>query len=157
MNSEVVSNNHIKKDIARLICTSGGAVLVLLYILFTSPWTYKYGESGMYRGGYSFSRIDSLMSIEEYSTALNSIDSMITADEEDLPYFSYFDRFLSEREKYKAAVERAEIYELKWKRIEILKATDKIDALRDALEDYVDVIGYNQEVAKSMLDQLNSK
>lgn len=55
------------------------------------------------------------------------------------------------------AIARADIYELQWKRIELLKATYQVDALRDALEDYVDVIGYNQEAAESMLKQLNNK
>ena len=52
---------------------------------------------------------------------------------------------------------RADIYELQWKRIEILKATNQTDALRGALEDYVDVIGYNQDAAKALLKPINSK
>ena len=52
---------------------------------------------------------------------------------------------------------RADVYELQWKRIEILKATNQTDALRGALEDYVDVIGYNQEATEALLKQLNSK
>ena len=157
MKKDMRDSRYVKKDMARLVCVSGGAVLVLLCMLVISPWAYQFKESGLYRGGSSFQRLDSLMTIKEYSVALNCLDSMITADEEKLPHFPYFDRFLSDREKYKAAVERAEIYELKWKRIEILKATDKIDALRGALEDYVDVIGYNQDAAKALLKQLNNE
>lgn len=74
-----------------------------------------------------------------------------------MPRFAYFDRFLSEEEWMDVANARADVYELQWKRIEVLKATNQIDALRDALEDYVDVIGYNQEAAESLLKQLNNE
>ncbi len=82
---------------------------------------------------------------------------MIEVKSQNLPRFAYFDRFLSEDERMDVANSRADIYELQWKRIEILKATNQTDALRGALEDYVDVIGYNQEAAERMLKQLNNE
>ena len=88
---------------------------------------------------------------------MNLVDSLIEVKSQNLPRFAYFDRFLSEDERMDAANARADVYELQWKRIEILKATNQINALRDALGDYVNVIGYNQEAAKRMLNQLNSK
>ena len=88
---------------------------------------------------------------------MNLVDSLIEVKSQNLPRFAYFDRFLSEDERMDAANARADLYELQWKRIEILKATNQRNALRDALGDYVNVIGYNQEAAKRMLNQLNSK
>ncbi|MDD7117357.1 MAG: hypothetical protein PUH77_00480 [Bacteroidales bacterium] len=98
-----------------------------------------------------------VINANQYNQALNLVDSLIEVKSQNLPRFAYFDRFLSEDERMDAANARADVYELQWKRIEILKATNQINALRDALGDYVNVIGYNQEAAKRMLNQLNSK
>ena len=88
---------------------------------------------------------------------MNLVDSLIEVKSQNLPRFAYFDRFLSEDEQYDVPNARAEIYDLQWKRIEILKTMGRTDDLRDALKDYSKVIGYNQNAAKSMLKQLNSK
>jgi len=101
--------------------------------------------------------IDALVDASQPEQALNLVDSLIKVKGQDLPRFAYFDRFLSEDERIDAANARADVYELQWKRIEILKATNQIDALRDALEHYVDVIGYNQDAAKALLKPINSK
>ena len=100
---------------------------------------------------------DELIKLSKEEQALQLVDSLIEVKSTDLPRFAYFDRFLSEDERMDVANARADIYELQWKRIEILKAANQIDALRDALEDYVDVVGYNKEAAESMLNQLNNK
>ena len=52
---------------------------------------------------------------------------------------------------------RADIYELQWLRIGILKEMGNRASLVEALKDYCTVIGYNQEKAKTMLDSLESE
>ena len=101
--------------------------------------------------------VDELISHNQEEQALHLVDSLIEVKSQDLPRLAYFDRFLSEDERMDVANARADVYELQWKRIEILKATNQIGALRDALEDYVDVIGYNQDAAKALLKPINSK
>ena len=85
------------------------------------------------------------------------VDSLICVKSKGLPRFSYFDRYLSEEERDDAMTARVDIYDLQWRRIEILKIMGRIGPLRKALEDYTDIIGYNQDAAKDMLKQLNGE
>lgn len=81
---------------------------------------------------------------------------LIEVKSQGLQRFAYFDRYLSEDEWMDAANARADIYELQWKRIEVLNSTNQTESLRDALKEYVNIIGYNQEAAETMLKQLNN-
>ena len=101
--------------------------------------------------------VDEFINHNQEEQALHLVDSLIKVKSQDLPRFAYFDRFLTEDKRIDVANARADVYELQWKRIEILNATNQKDVLRDALEDYVDVIGYNQEDAEALLKQINSK
>ena len=132
-------------------------IMALVGVMFFSPLSSQFADDSVSRGSSWVMDIDELISHNQEEQALHIVDSLIEVKSQDLPRFAYFDRFLSEDERMDVANARADIYELKWKRIEILKATNQIDALRDAIEDYVDVIGYNQEAAENMLNQLNSK
>lgn len=125
--------------------------------MFFSPLSSQFTDNSVSRGSSWVMDIDALVDASQPEQALNLVDSLIKVKGQDLPRFAYFDRFLSEDERIDAANARADVYELQWKRIEILKATNQINALRDALGDYVDVIGYNQEAAEVLLNQLNSK
>ena len=98
--------------------------------------------------------LDSLIEDKEYQNALSRVDSIIADKGHDLSCFAYFDRFLPKKERYDAGVIRAEIYDLQWKRIEILHAKSDEAVLKSALEDYADIIGYNQERAKALLKQI---
>ena len=109
------------------------------------------------RGSSWIIDVDELINENQEEQALRLVDSLIEFKSQNLPRFAYFDRFLSEDERMDVANARADVYELQWKRIEILNATNQKDALRDALEDYVDVIGYNQEAAEALLKQLNKE
>lgn len=95
----------------------------------------------------------------EFSTAATDealilVDSIIAVKDKTLPHFPYFDRFLSEDKRYEVANTRADLYDLQWKRIEILKSLNKSELLIEALEDYSNIIGYNQEKSKLLLRQL---
>lgn len=85
------------------------------------------------------------------------MDSIIKSKQEGLPRFSYLDRFLAEEERVDVANARANLYELQWKRIGILKEMGNRVLIVEALNDYCSVIGYNQEKAKTMLDSLESE
>lgn len=122
-----------------------------------SPLASRFEEGGAIKGGESYWELDSLVQSKEYQKALIRVDSIITQRNRDLPRIAFFDRFLPKQERYDAYVARAEIYDLQWKRIEILQAKSDGVALEVALEDYSDVIGYNQERAKALLNQIKRK
>ena len=145
------------KDLKYLVGGSSVAILTLVGFMFFSPLSSQFADDSVSRGSSWEMDIEELINTNQYNPALNLVDSLIEVKSQDLPRFAYFDRFLSEDERMDAANARADIYELQWKRIELLKATNQTDALRIALEDYVDVIGYNQEVAEALLKQLNNK
>ena len=145
------------KDLKYLVGGSSVMILALVGVMFFSPLSSQFADDSVSRGSSWEMDIEELISANQYNPALNLVDSLIEVKGQDLPRFAYFDRFLSEDERMDAANARVDIYELQWKRIELLKATNQTDALRVALEDYVDVIGYNQEVAEALLKQLNNK
>lgn len=145
------------KDLKYLIGGSSVAILGLIGVMLFSPLSSQFADDSISRGSSWEMDIDEFINANQTDRALNLVDSLIEVKSQDLPRFSYFDRFLSEDERMDVANARADVYELQWKRIEILKATNQTDALRGALEDYVDVIGYNQEAAEDLLKQINSK
>lgn len=132
-------------------------ILALVGVMFFSPLSSQFTNDSVSRGSSWEVDINELIEANQANSALSLVDSLIEVKSQNLPRFAYFDRFLSEDERMDAANARADVYELQWKRIEILKATNQINALRDALGDYVNVIGYNQEAAEALLKQLNSK
>lgn len=145
------------KDLKYLIGGSSVIIIALVGVMFFSPLSSQFADDSVSRGSSWEMDIEELINANQYNQALNFVDSLIEVKSQDLPRFAYFDRFLSEDERMDVANARVDIYELQWKQIELLKATHQTDVLRDALEDYVDVIGYNQEAAERMLNQLNSK
>ena len=145
------------KELKYLIGGSSVIIMALVGVMFFSPLSSQFADDSVSRGSSWEMNIEELINANQYNQALNFVDSLIEVKSQNLPRFAYFDRFLSEDERMDVANARADVYELQWMRIEILKATNQINALRDALEDYVDVIGYNQEAAERMLNQLNSK
>lgn len=145
------------KDLKYLIGGSSVAILGLVGVMLFSPLSLQFADDSVSRGSSWVIGVDELINHNQEEQALHLVDSLIEVKSQDLPRFAYFDRFLSESERMDIANARADVYELQWKRIEILKATNQINALRDALEDYVDVIGYNQDAAKALLKPINSK
>ena len=145
------------KDLKYLVGGSSVVILVLTSVMFFSPLSSQFTDDSISRGSSWVIDVDELINENQEEQALRLVDSLIEVKSQDLPRFAYFDRFLSEDERMDVANARADVYELQWKRIKILKETNQINALRDALKDYVDVIGYNQEAADSMLKQLNNK
>lgn len=97
------------------------------------------------------------LGVHIYEELPNVVDSIIKSKQEGLPRFSYLDRFLAEEERVDVAKTRADIYELQWKRIGILRETGNRASLVEALKDYSTIIGYNQEKAKAMLDSLENE
>lgn len=145
------------KELKYLIGGSSVIIIALVGVMFFSPLSSQFTDDSVSRGSSWEMDIEELINANQYNQALNFVDSLIEVKSQKLPRFAYFDRFLSEDERIDVANARADVYELQWKRIEILNATNQKDVLRDALEDYVDVIGYNQEAAEALLKQINSK
>ena len=150
-------NKMISRDLKRILCASTLCVVILIGVMIFSPLASQFDDDGLSRGAASEWVLDSLVEAKEYQSALITVDSIIADKKNSLPRFAYFDRFLSEQERYDASVARVEIYDLQWKRIEILQAKKDEAALKSALEDYADIIGYNQERAKALLKQINEE
>ena len=148
---------YIHKDLKYLIGGSSAIIMALVGVMFFSPLSSQFTDDSVSRGSSWEMDITEFINANQPNQALNLVDSLIKVKSQNLPRFAYFDRFLSEEERIDVANARADVYELQWKRIEILNATNQKDVLRDALEDYVDVIGYNQEAAEALLKQINSK
>ena len=148
---------YIHKDLKYFIGGSSIIIMALVGVIFFSPLSSQFTDDSVSRGSSWIIDVDELINENQEEQALRLVDSLIEVKSQNLPRFAYFDRFLSEDERMDVANARADVYELQWKRIEILNATNQKDVLRDALEDYVDVIGYNQEAAEGMLKQLNSR
>lgn len=140
-----------------MIVVSGIVVIGLVGFMFFSPLSSQFIEEGAVRGESWETEISEYISTKNYPQALHVVDSIIKSKQAGLPIFTYFDRFLAEEERVDVANARADIYELQWKRIGILKEMGKRASLVEALKDYCTVIGYNQEKAKTMLDLLESE
>lgn len=149
--------DSIKNDLKLLVGGSGTIIVVLMGVLFFSPLSIQFIDDSVSRGSSWEMDFNDLLQCNQAGQALNMVDSLIEVKSKELPRVAYFDRFLSEDEQMDAANARADIYELQWKRIEILNSTNQTESLRDALEEYVNVIGYNQEAAEVMLKQLNNR
>lgn len=150
-------NKMISRDLKRILCASTLSVVILVGVMIFSPLASQIDDDGLSRGAASEWELDCLVEAKEYQSALVKVDSIIADKESDLPRFAYFDRFLSEQERYEASVARAEIYDLQWKRIEILQAKRDEVMLKSAMEDYAEIIGYNQERAKALLKQMKEE
>ena len=147
-------HNRMRKDLGHMIGVSGGLVAAIVGVMMFSPLAAQYDESGAVRGDASTAVVESLMAAKDYPAALRWVDSCIAEKQIDLPRWAYFDRFKSEEERYKTSSTRAEIYDLQWTRINILREMGEKKALEEALHEYSGIIGYNQEQAREMLAQM---
>ncbi|MBR4295086.1 MAG: hypothetical protein IKT53_08885 [Bacteroidaceae bacterium] len=145
------------KDLKYLVGGSSVAILALLAVMFFSPLSLQFADEGGVRGGVLTLEIDELIGAGRQEQALRMVDSLIEAKSKNLPSLAYFDRYLSEDEQYEVANSRADIYDLQWKRIQILGQTNQTAALRKALKRYANVIGYNREAAEAMLKHLDNR
>lgn len=149
--------NIIHKDLKYLVGGSVVVVLGLVCVMFFSPLALQFTDEGVRSENLWEVEVDEYLVANRAEMALALVDSMILVKEQNLPRFAYFDRFLPGEERYNATIARADIYDLQWKRIEILNKMKRTNELREALEDYVKLTGYNQTSANIMLKQLNDK
>lgn len=150
-------NSKTIKDLRRMIIVSGIVVFGLVGFMFFSPLSSQFTEEGSIRGESWKTEVSEYMSTKNYPQALHVVDSIIKSKQAGLPRFTYLDRFLAEEKRVDVANARADIYELQWKRIGILKEMGNRALLVEALNDYCTVIGYNQDKAKAMLDSLENE
>ena len=151
------ANNATIKDLRRMVIVSGIVVSGLVGYMFFSPLSSQFTEAGTVRGESWETEISEYISTKNYPQALHVVDSIIKSKQAGLPRFTYLDRFLAEEKRVDVANARADIYELQWKRIGILKEMGNRAPLVEALNDYCTVIGYNQDKAKAMLDSLENE
>ena len=150
-------NSTTIKDLRRMFIVSGIVVFGLVGFMFFSPLSSQFTEEGSVRGKSWETEVSEYMSTKNYPQALHVVDSIIKSKQAGLPRFTYLDRFLAEEKRVDAANARADIYELQWMRIGILKEMGNRASLAEALKDYCTVIGYNQDKAKTMLNSLESE
>ena len=151
----IIEKGTTIKDLRRMIIVSGIVVFGLLGFMFFSPLSSQFTEEGSVRGKSWETEVSEYISTKNYPQALHVVDSIIKSKQEGLPRFSYLDRFLAEEERVDVANARADLYELQWKRIGILKEMGNRALLVEALNDYCTVIGYNQD--KAMLSSLENE
>ena len=151
------ANNATIKDLRRMIIVSGIVVFGLVGFMFFSPLSSQFTEEGSIRGESWKTKISEYISTKNYLQALHVVDSIIKSKQAGLPRFAYLDRFLAEEKRVDVANARADLYELQWKRIGILKEMGNRKSLVEALNDYCTIIGYNQDKAKTMLNSLESE
>ena len=153
----IIEKSTTIKDLRRMIIVSGIVVFGLVGFMFFSPLSSQFTEEGSIRGESWKTEISEYISTKNYLQALHVVDSIIKSKQAGLPRFAYLDRFLAEEKRVDVANARADIYELQWKRIGILKEMGNRALLVEALNDYCTVIGYNQDKAKAMLDSLENE
>lgn len=141
------------KDLKYFIYGSGVMIASLLCVMVFSPLSMQFSMKEINSSSSWEGKVNRLMSAE---AALKMVEEEIAEKSEELPRIAYFDRFLSADKRHDVQKTRTDIYELHWKRIELLEFMNETDALREALEDYSKVIGYNQDTAKTMLDRLKA-
>ena len=151
------ANSSTIKDLRRMFIVSGIVVFGLIAFMFFSPLSSQFTENEVGRGNSGETDVMDYISTKNYPQALHVVDSIINSKQEGLPRFPYLDRFLAEEERVDVANARADIYELQWKRIGILKEMGNRASLVEALNDYCTVIGYNQDKAKAMLGSLENE
>ena len=152
-----IKDKTLTKDLRRILCVSVCLIITLISLLIFSPLAEQYYVEGTLRGTSNEITIDSLVKVENYQLALDMTDTLIANKSKGLRQFAYFDRYSPERERYEISIQRAEIYDLQWKRIEILLSWNHGDELYKALKDYSKIIGYHQEEANALLNQLKNK
>ena len=140
-----------------MIIVSGIVVFGLVGFMFFSPLSSQFTKECSIRGESWETEISEYISTKNYPQAIHVVDSIIKNKQKGLPRFPYLDRFLDEEERVDVANVRADIYELQWMRIGILKEMDNRSSLVEALKDYCTVIGYNQDKAKAMLSSLENE
>lgn len=151
-------NSPVSREIYRLAFVPCLAVVALVFIMISSPLSQQYNENITFaRGVENDNILDSLIQQQDYQTALELVNAEIVERSNNLPKMPYFDRFHPKQERYEISLSRAEIYELRWKKMEILSAQHNITALRKELKGYSSIIGYHQEEAKDKLKQLGGK
>jgi len=150
-------NTGVSRDMWRVVLVPSLSAAAILCVMFFSPLSQQYIDRGVGRGSIDSELIDSLMQSGDYQSALNLVNAEIEETSEGLPRVAYFDRFRSEEKRYETSLARAEIYELQWKRIEILSAQGDESALFSVLKDYVGIIGYHQQEAREMLTKIEGK
>ena len=153
----IIEKSTTIKDLRRMIIVSGIVVFGLVGFMFFSPLSSQFTEAGTVRGESWETEISEYISTKNYPQTLHVVDSIIKSKQEGLSRFSYLDRFLAEEKRVDVANARADIYELQWMRIRILKEMGNRASLAEALKDYCTVIGYNQDKAKAMLSSLENE
>ena len=146
----------VHKGTVGLIVLSCIGILILVGMMLFSPLATQF-NAGLGRGVSNEAEVDALIEAGQFQDALDRVESEISENSKDLPRIAYLDRYLPEETRYETSLARLEIYELQWKRIEILSAMGSKENLRKALKEYTSVIGYHQEAAKEMLNQLEGR
>lgn len=143
----------IVSHVFRVCGLSAIGILILVAVMCFSPLSSQYHE-GLERGISCVTIVNVLVEAKDYNGALEIVNSEITEKMNSLPGIAYFDRFLPKEKRYEVSLSRLEIYELQWKRIQVLTLMGDNDLLRQSLKKYTSIIGYHQEDAKEMLNQM---
>lgn len=156
----MMDNHIINRDLLCSMGVSCSIVLLIVSVMIFSPYAYQYRYRDMVQVAIDGQGMTVLMYDEKCpdrsrSHTLDEVNQAIATYDKDLPSIPYFDRFFSREKAMRFAMERAEIYDLKWERIVLLWKSEQYEQLRHDLEEYVQLVGYNQQSAIQALKMLN--
>lgn len=107
-----------------------------------------------YRGGdKSIARLDSMIAMKQYDRAIATVDSLIAECDKAVERFAQKDS-LTAKDTYRLSVCQDEIYELEWRRINLLVAVGQTQRAREALVKYVGKDGQYRQKAEELLKSM---
>lgn len=131
-----------------------------MFITHTSESNYAmpdFGTTAVYRGGDdSITEVDSLIKAKDYDMALSKIDTLISECRDNISALELTDS-LTEKDAYRLKEYGQDLYQLEWRRINLLLATDNEQDGKQALETFIKKDGEYSYQADSLLRTLTNK
>lgn len=131
-----------------------------MFMTHTSDGNYAmpdFGTTAIYRGGDdSITEVDSLIKAKDYDIALSRIDTLISECKDNISALELTDS-LTEKDAYRLKEYEQDLYQLEWRRINLLLATDNEQGAKQALETFIKKSGKYSQQADSLLRTLTNK
>lgn len=131
-----------------------------MFISHTSEGNYAmpdFGTTAVYRGGdNSLAEVDSLINVKDYDIALSRIDALISGCKDNISTLELTDS-VTEKDAYRLKEYEQDLYQMEWRRINLLLATDNEQDGKQALEAFTQKSGEYSHQADSLLRTLTNK
>lgn len=142
-------------------CLAIGFVAIKpMFMTHTSEGGYAmpdFGTTAVYRGGDNgLVEVDSLINAKDYDIALSRIDALISGCKDNISALELTDS-LPDKDAYRLKEYEQDLYQLEWRRINLLLATDNEQDGKQALESFIKKGGEYSHQADSLLITLTNK